>query len=160
MKKSIAFVYLFAIIFGCSKDDDGRLEAPDPYILEAIVGSWAYDTVKINGTLYQYGHTDDCVKDLFQFYNSEGKFFDFEEEVVLNCDICAECAISSTGLRWDLHGDVVDLFFGEQQILKLKILEVDDNQIRYITNFDYDDDGDIDEVEITGFSYDPYDEFN
>jgi hypothetical protein len=158
MKAKIILVGLMVVMFGCSKDDGP--ESPDPYILEAIVGSWAYDTVKINGTLYQYSHTEGCVKDLFQFFNQEGKLFDFEEEVVLNCANCAECALGSTNLRWHLRGNIVDLFFGEQLVVKLRILEVNDSLIRYVSNFDYDGDGDLDEVEITGLPYDPYDEFN
>ena len=85
--KKIFFFYLIIALVGCSSKDDADLEETDPreaYFLEAIVGSWAYDTVKVNGQLFQYQHTEDCVKDLFQFYNTEGKEFDFEESVVLN----------------------------------------------------------------------------
>ncbi|MCK0107957.1 hypothetical protein MWU58_01500 [Flavobacteriaceae bacterium S0825] len=158
MRYLVGFLMLI-ILTSCSKDDDID-KAPDPYILEAIIGSWAYDTVTINGEFYMYQHTEGCVKDMFQFYNEEGKLFDFEEDYVSNCDICAECAISSTNLKWELIGKKIDLYFGEQLVAQYEILEVSDSLIRYKRFFDVDEDGNEDEVEITGVPYDPYDEFD
>ena len=159
MRYLISFLAI-AFLFSCSSDDDNATEAPDPYILEAIIGSWAYDTVTINGDFYTYDHTDGCVKDLFQFYNQEGKEFDFEEDFVSNCDICAECATTSTNLEWELIGDRIDLYFGEQLVTQYEVLEVNNNIIRYKRFFDFDEDGNEDEIEITGIPYDPYDEFD
>ena len=150
---------MLIILASCSNDDDID-EAPDPYVLEAIIGSWAYDTVTVNGEFYMYQHTEGCVKDMFQFYNEEGKLFDFEEDYVSNCDICAECAISSTNLKWELIGKKIDLYFGEQLVAQYEILEVSDSFIKYKRFFDVDEDGNEDEVEITGVPYDPYDEFD
>ena len=158
MKKIFYFVSLSLLLVNCSSDDSDA--NPDPYILETIIGSWAYDTVTINGENFLYQHTDGCVKDLFQFYNEEGKEFDFEEDYVSNCSNCAECAITSTNLRWDLRGNIVDLYFGEQLITQLEILEVDETLIEYKRVFDFDNDGLNDEVVITGIPYDPYDEFD
>ena len=158
MRYLVGFLMLI-ILTSCSKDDDID-KAPDPYILEAIIGSWAYDTVTINGEFYMYQHTEGCVKDMFQFYNEEGKLFDFEEDYVSNCDICAECAISSTNLKWELIGKKIDLYFGEQLVAQYEILEVSDSFIKYKRFFDVDEDGNEDEVEITGVPYDPYDEFD
>lgn len=158
MRYLVGFLMLI-ILASCSNDDDID-EAPDPYVLEAIIGSWAYDTVTINGEFYMYQHTEGCVKDMFQFYNEEGKLFDFEEDYVSNCDICAECAISSTNLKWELIGKKIDLYFGEQLVAQYEILEVSDSLIRYKRFFDVDEDGNEDEVEITGVPYDPYDEFD
>lgn len=146
------------MLFSCSSDDID--EKPDPYILKAIIGSWAYDTVTVNGDFYMYQHTEGCVKDMFQFYNEEGKIFEFEEDYVSNCAICAECAITSTNLKWELIGNKIDLYFGEQFIEQYEILEVNNSIIRYKRFFDFDEDGDEDEVEITGVPYDPYDEFD
>jgi hypothetical protein len=160
MRRITVLTCLAALLLGCSKDDGPTDLPPDPYILEAILGSWAYDTVTINGEFFLYEHTENCVKDLFQFYNEEGKAFEFEEEFVSNCANCAECAISATNLKWVLKGDVVDLFFGEQLITQLKILEVDDTLIRYSREFDIDNDDIVDEVIVTGIPYDPYDEFD
>ncbi|ULC60028.1 hypothetical protein MBM09_03350 [Flaviramulus sp. BrNp1-15] len=161
MKRVIIVCVLFLSVFvSCSSDDDNSKPAPDSYILESIIGSWAYNTVKIDGTVYTYEHTEGCVKDLFQFYNEEGKVFEFEEDYVSNCDICADCAISSTNLKWELYGNVIDLYFGEQFITQYEILEVNTDIIRYKRIFDYDEDGDEDEIEITGVPYDPYDEFD
>ncbi|WP_452229233.1 hypothetical protein [Lacinutrix sp. MEBiC02404] len=149
----VCFIFLFAFI-GCSNDDNVE---PDSYIFENIIGSWAYDTIKINGTLYSYDHTEGCTKDLFQFYFEEGKEFDFEEDVVLNCGSCAPCALSSTNLRWHLQADIIDLYFGEQLVTSLKVLEVDETLIRYRRFYDYDQDGTIDEIEVVGVPYNPYD---
>ncbi len=158
MKRSFLFGILI-IFISCSKGDD---ESPDPlesYFLENIVGSWSYDTVKINGETFLYQHTENCERDLFQFYNSEGKEFDFEERVVLNCSNCADCAISQTGLEWELKGNKINLYFGEQLVLIYTIIEVTDLEFTYQVEVDYDEDGDEDLLEITGIRYDPYAEF-
>jgi hypothetical protein len=161
MSRIILVCILFlSVCVSCSNADDNSKPPPDAYILESIIGSWAYNTVKVDGIIYNYEYTEGCVKDLFQFYNVEGKVFEFEEGYVSNCEICAECAISSTNLRWELYGNVIDLYFGEQFITQYEILEVDANLIRYKRFFDYDEDGDEDEIEITGIPYDPYDEFD
>jgi hypothetical protein len=157
--KPYLILALSLLLLNCSSDDGPTDEIPDPYILQAIIGSWAYDTVTVNEDFYLYEHTEGCLKDLFQFYNEVGKEFDFEEDYVSNCDICAECAISSTNLKWDLKGDEIDLFFGEQLVAQYQILQVDEALIRYKRVFDIDNDGDDDEVIITGIPYDPYGEF-
>ena len=158
MKKIITLFIFLLVVFGCSKD--GSEQAPDPYILETIIGSWAYDTVTVNEESFSYPHTDGCVKDLFQFYNEEGKRFDFEEEYVSNCSNCAECALTATNLKWELRGNIIDLYFGTQLATTLEILEVDNSLIKYKRVFDLDGDGVDDDVTITGVPYDPYDEFD
>ncbi|WP_298238629.1 hypothetical protein [uncultured Algibacter sp.] len=162
MRKIAYYFIVFSFLACSSSDDTSNEQETDPreaYFLEAIIGSWAYDTVKINDQVFQYQHTDGCEKDLFQFYNSEGKEFDFEERVVTNCDICAECALSSTGLEWELNGDEISLYFGEVLVLIYKIIDVDSAKFIYQVEVDYDDDGDIDVLEFTGVPYDPYNEF-
>ncbi|MFV9549829.1 hypothetical protein [Algibacter sp. PT7-4] len=155
-------IFLLAIIIiSCSSDDGSKSKPkPDPYILNAIIGSWAYNTVTINGEMYNYQHTEGCTKDLFQFYNEEGKIFEFEEDYVSNCDICAQCAISSTNLQWELYDNIIHLYFGDQFIEEYEILEVNSNIIRYKRIFDYDEDGIDDDIEISGVPYDPYNEFD
>lgn len=159
MRYLVGFLMLI-ILTSCSSDDDGFKKAPDPYVLEAIIGSWAYETVTINGEFYMYQHTEGCVKDMFQFYNEEGKIFDFEEDYVSNCAICAECAITSTNLKWELIGKKIDLYFGEQLVAQYEVLEVSSSIIKYKRIFDYDEDGTEDEIIITGTPYDPYGEFD
>ena len=162
MRKLIYCVFAIAI-FSCSASDDNEVdEETDPreaYFLEAIIGSWAYDTVKVNGQLFLYEHTEGCVKDLFQFYNTEGKFFDFEESVVMNCSNCAECATSGTNLKWELKGDEIGLFWGDQLVLVYKIIAVDEDKFIYEVEFDYDEDGNLDLLEFTNVPYDPYEVF-
>ena len=157
--KKLLYLVLFSLILVSCSNDESDVE-PDPYILDTIIGSWAYDTVTINSETFLYQHTDGCVKDLFQFYNEDGKEFDFEEDYVSNCSNCAECAITSTNLRWDLNGNSIDLYFGEQLITQLEILDVNENIIEYKRIFDFDNDGLDDEVIITGIPYDPYGEFD
>lgn len=147
--KYLIFLSVFALL-GCSNDDDIVRPDPDPFILQAIIGSWAYDTITINGEFFVYAHIVDCEKDSFQFYNEEGKEFDFEEDITLDCEFCAECARSTTNLKWDLYGDNIDLYFGEQLVTTLEILELDENIIRYRRFFDVDEDGSLDELEVTG----------
>lgn len=126
MRYLVSFLTI-AILFSCSSDDDKGPEAPDSNILEAIIGSWAYNTVTINGDFYTYEHIDGCTKDLFQFYNQEGKIFEFEEDYISNCDICADCAITSTNLEWELIGDRIDLYFGEHLVTQYEVLDVNNN---------------------------------
>lgn len=160
MKKPIVFFVLFvALASACSKTDDESDPAPDPQILSAIIGSWAYDTVTYDGITYSYEHTQDCTKDLFQFYNQEGKEFDFEEQYVSNCDNCAQCALTSTNLQWQLSGSTISLYFGDQFVAQLEILEVTEQIIRYKRRFDINQDGIDDDVEISGLPYDPYGNF-
>ena len=160
------FIYcvLAVAIFSCSASDENsaneKTHPMEAYFLEAIIGSWAYDTVKINGQTFLYEHTEGCVKNLFQFYNSEGKLFDFEEHVVLNCPNCAECATSGTNLKWELKGDEIGLFWGDELVLVYKIKEVDEEKFIYEVEFDYDDDGVIDLLEFTNIPYDPYGQFD
>ena len=154
------FVILVAVItFSCSSKDDDTVDPLEAYYKEAILGSWAYDTVVVDGQTYLYDHVDNCTKDLFQFYNQPGKRFDFEETVILDCDNCAECASSSTNLRWELDGDIIKFYFGEPLVLIYKIIEVNETSFTYQVRFDYDDDGDEDLLEFTSVPYDPYNEF-
>jgi hypothetical protein len=156
--KKILFTLMLLGCVACSESED--VNPREAYFLENIIGSWSYDTVKVNGETYLYQHTEGCIKDHFQFYNSEGKEFDFEERVVLNCSNCVECATSGTNLEWELKGDKIKLYFGEQLVLVYKIIEVNDIKFTYQVEIDYDDDGDKDLLEITGVRYDPYNEFN
>jgi hypothetical protein len=156
--KKVLFALILLGCIACSESEE--VDPREAYFLESIIGSWAYDTVRVDGVTYLYQHTEGCVKDLFQFYNVEGKEFDFEEEVVLNCSNCAECALSQTGLEWKLKGDNIKLYFGSQLVLVYKIIEVDDTKFIYQVELDYDNDGDNDLLEITAVKYDPYDRFN
>lgn len=80
--KKIIIAILTLVILSCSKSDDSQSDPREAYFLEAIIGLWSYDTVKLNDELFLYQHTEGCERDLFQFYNEEGKEFDFEELVV------------------------------------------------------------------------------
>jgi hypothetical protein len=155
MKK--IFILCLLLLISCSKD-----EAEDPmeaYFKEAIIGSWSYDLLKVNDETYSIQHTDGCTRDYFQFYNQEGKEFDFQEQIVLNCSNCAECATSGTGLRWELEGDIVNMYFGEQFVVRYKIIEITETTFTYQRQLDFDKDGKKETVEITAISYDPYNDF-
>ena len=160
MKYKIILI-LFTLFVCCS--DDNQIEEvneQEAFFKKAIIGSWAYDTVKVDGVTYKYGHTQDCEKDYFQFYNQEGKLFEFQEQVILNCANCAKCASSGTGLRWELNSDNINLYFGEQLVLVYKIIEVTETTLRYQVNLDFDEDGVEDELEISAVYYDPFNDFD
>lgn len=160
MRKILLSCVLLGLI-SCSKsDDDVPTDPREAYFLETIIGSWSYDTIKVGGQTYSYQHTEGCERDLFQFYNSEGKEFDFEERVVTNCANCAECALTQTGLEWELKGNKINLYFGEQLVLVYTIIEVNETKFTYQIEVDYDEGGDKDLLEITGIRYDPFGEFN
>lgn len=157
MKKCL-FYLLISILVACSgnSEEEDRLEA---YYKQAIIGSWAINTLSVDGELFTYQHTDGCEKDLFQFYNQEGKEFEFEEIVVLNCPNCAPCAVSQTLLNWELIGNKIILYFGEQFVLQYEIISVDETNFSYKFQFDIDNDSEIEEVIINAEYYDPYDQF-
>ena len=158
MKKVFYLVLMIFIFFACSSDEDDN--ATESIYLTKIIGSWAYDTVKIDGVTYQYQHIENCEKDIFQFYNQEGKEFDFEELIILDCPNCAECATSGTNLKWELNDDVIKLYFGETLVLEYLILSVTNDSFTYQVYADTDNDGVEEEYEITGIRYDPYGDFN
>jgi len=44
--KKLLYLVLFSLILVSCSNDESDVE-PDPYILENIIGSWAYDTVTV-----------------------------------------------------------------------------------------------------------------
>ena len=163
LKEVIIPVLSLCFLFGCSSDDDGSDEvegALEQYYLQAIIGSWSYDTVTINGEQFVYEHSQGCERDLFQFYNEEGKEFEFEELAIIPCSNCAPCASTQTGLEWELENDRVDLYFGEDLVVSLKLLEVTEEFLSYQRQFDINGDGEQDSVIITATYYDPFGDFS
>ncbi|QNM85391.1 hypothetical protein H9W90_14565 [Polaribacter pectinis] len=165
MKRLLLSTFILLIIISCSKNEEleGEPEIIDPresYFAEAIIGSWSINTVKVDGQIFLYPHTDSCKKDFFQFYNEQGKEFDFEETIVLNCDNCAPCATSTTNLRWELSGAIIKFYFGEQYVTKYKLIDVTETEFTYQLEIDYDNDGDLDVLEISAEYYDPYGNFD
>ena len=119
----------------------------------------------VQATLYELdsdviNNLIDTLEEVKLLFNEEGKIFEFEEDYISNCDICANCAITSTNLEWDLIGNRLDLYFGDQLVAQYEVLQVNNSIIRYKRFIDYDEDGEEDEIEITGIPYDPYDEFD
>ena len=149
-------LFLFA---GCSKSDEETIDPKEEYFKKAILGSWSFDTVKVDGVTYIYEHTLNCERDYFQFYNREGKEFDFEETYVSNCSNCAPCATSTTNLRWELKGSTIKFYFGEQFIIEYKLIEVTETTFTYQVMLDFDNDGEKDLLEVSAIYYDPYNDF-
>lgn len=160
MKKRYIFLILAITLNVSCSSDDGINKEEEAYFLEAIIGSWSYETIKVDDQTYIYPHTENCRRDMFQFYNEEGKIFEFEESIVMNCDICAPCATSNTGLQWELRGNIVKLYFGEQFVTQLTLLEVTDTYMTYTREIDVDEDGDNELVEIYAIYHDPFGDFD
>lgn len=154
-------LFIMALTLGCSSDDaPTKRSNGDSIFFEAIIGSWSYDTVVINGEAFAYEHTEGCERDIFQLYNEEGREFYFEEQAIIPCSNCAECAITQTGLNWVLIDDDLELFFGEQLVTTYKIILIDDESFVYERTVDANGDGTLDTVQITAIAYDPYGNFN
>ena len=158
MKKYFYFIFLF-VLAACSSNEE-EVDPREAFYREAIIGSWAINTIEFDDQIFVYDHTEGCEKDLFQFYNEEGKEFEFEELVVLNCPNCAECAISQSILRWELIGNKINFYFGEQYILQYEIVSVTDTTFSYRLRLDVDNDGELDEITVNADYYDPYNNFN
>jgi hypothetical protein len=156
MKK--IFILCLLVLLSCSNEDS--VDTRETYFKKAIIGSWSYDSLIVNGQTYPIQHTDGCTRDYFQFYNQEGKEYDFQEQIVLNCSNSAPCATSGTGLRWELEGDIINMYFGEQFVVRYKIIEITDTTFTYERELDFDKDGETETVIITAISYDPYNDFD
>lgn len=147
MRKVIFLCFAF-VAFACTSDnieEDLRTSA----FKTAILGSWSYDTVKVDGQTYLYQHTEGCSRDSFHIYNEEERPFYFEERTVMNCDNCAECAISQIYLVWKLKGDKLHLFYGEEIVLTYTLITVSEDKLTYQYTTDYNNDGIKDVLEIT-----------
>lgn len=165
MKKYTYCLFITLLLWvGCSDSNDTpEVVIPDPleaFYKEAIIGSWAINTVTVDSVTEVYEHTEGCEKDLFQFYNSDIKPFEFEELVVTNCPQCAECSITQTALEWELNGNKISLFFGEQLILVYEIVSVTEDNFVYKFQFDIDNDNVIENVEVNADYHDPFGDFD
>lgn len=160
MKKLLYSLVLVLLFISCSGNDSEEIDPLEAFYREAIIGSWSFNTVTVDNEIFVYQHTDGCEKDLFQFYNEEGKIFEYEELVINNCPQCAECSTVQTNLRWELNGNKIDFYFGETYVLQYEIVSVSETTFTYRFQFDIDNDNEIEVVEVASDYYDPYNNFD
>ena len=155
MKKLLFSCFLLLILTACSKEENEEEVENNLFPIEDLVGSWAYDTITYKGETGLYPHQEDCYKDHFLIRHNEGNWNDFTETIYLD----ANCANQGTNLEWELKGDILNLYFGDQLVVTYQILEVTSTTISYLTMIDVDNDGNKDEVIINSVKYDPFGEF-
>ena len=147
MKRISILCFAFATL-GCSSDGVEE-NSNTAFFKTAILGSWTYDTIKIEGQTFAYQHKENCEPDSFHFYNQEGMPFFFEERTAMDCSSCAECAISQIYLVWKLKGDRLQLFYGDALALTYTILSVSEEKLTYQVTADYNNDGKKELLEFT-----------
>jgi len=167
MKKLILSICIAASLWSCGNDDDGgqdssvfpKNEQPENIIVSPsfdtslLVGSWTYDTLSVDGgTPQEYAHNESCERDLFLFYNEEGKINDYSELLFTG----EACTTTNTGLTWFVNGNEVALYLGNTRILIYDMITLNDTTISFETVLDLNQDGDNETVVVTGYRYDPF----
>ena len=160
MKKSILFIFVSLLLVACSGDDDGSGTPREiggivnaTFDTDKMIGTWTYETITLNGNESAYEHVADCPKDIFTFYNSPGRSFQYEEMVRIN----DQCGTQTTALKWEVNRDLINFYFGQQFIIAFRVLSITDTEFILSYRFDYDQDGDLDDVEIIGVKSDTAD---
>ena len=67
-------IFVLTFFLRCSNDDSDVELLPDSYTLEAIIGSWAYDSVSFDGQTVLYEHTAACDKICSSFITKKANF--------------------------------------------------------------------------------------
>ena len=155
MKRLLFSCFLLLILTACSKEENEKEVENNLFPIEDLVGSWAYDTITYKGETGLYPHQEDCYKDHFIIRHNEGNWNDFTETIFLD----ANCANQGTNLEWELKGDVLNLYFGDQLVVTYQLLEVNPTTMSYRYMVDVDNDGRQDELIFNSVWYDPYDQF-
>lgn len=155
MKNLISLLMILLIFVSCSTEEEVEEKEEIMFPIEDMIGSWAYDTVTINGETGIYPHREGCYKDHFIIRHNEGNWNDFTETIYLDNN----CANQGTNLEWEINGDILNLYFGEQLVITYKILSVTANTFSVLYMVDVDNDGQKDEVVINSVWYDPFENF-
>lgn len=153
MKIAFRLLLFLLLCTSCTAEEEIKLPV---FSIESFMGSWAYDTLTIDGETGYYPHRDACYKDHFQFYHEEGKWNQYYETTYINDD----CANTGTYLDWSINGDKLSLYFGEQFVGSYKILSVTKNTLTLLYNVDVDNDGKKEDVIINAIYYDPFERFS
>ena len=156
MKKVVLCVFAI-LVLSCSSDDDTAIVEDQNVVhpsfdVDKLIGAWVYKSIKVNGETFPYEHNPNCQKDVFGFYNQEGKYFDYEELTHVD----ENCATSGISLKWKVKKDIISLYFGEQLALSYQVLSVTNTRFVVLVSEDIDNDGKEDHIEITALREDPY----
>lgn len=112
--KKLSYLFLVLFLFNsCAKED---INAEPPFPIESFIGSWAYDTVTVDGETRFYPHRSECYKDHFIFRHNEGQWNMYTETIYLD----SNCANQTANLEWQLTGDILRLYFGEQLVATIR----------------------------------------
>ena len=122
-------------ILSCSSDDNST-----PNTNELIIGEWNYTSQTLNGENLEF--EDDCQKDFeYQIYTANGSYqqTEFENISGAGCE-----SVSPTNGTWIINENTLSLTI-DGDTNTLTISELTQNNLVYKINFDYDDDGTVDE---------------
>ena len=155
--KKLFFLPILFLLFSCSPDDKEEKPISNPtFDVDLLLKGWRYDTIKIDGILYNYQHNSFCYQDHFGFLNRPGQERMFVETTFTN-DYCTN---NSINMEWKIKKDKIYLYFGKPLVLTYKVVLLSENQFVFSFETDIDQDGTIDNVEISSTPYDPYDMYN
>lgn len=157
--KKILLLLLLGLV-SCSKDEytpveRGNINYPS-FDTSKMIGAWVYETMTFNGETFLYPHNPNCTKDVFGFFNTEGRRFLYDEIIHVN----DECSVSQTNLEWKVNGDKLIFYFGEQLVLIYTVISIDDDYFIVRRIADFNNDGIEDTLEIKAKREDPFGWFN
>ena len=156
MKRLLPLFILMLISISCSKDGGSHKDPNEALLQKNLLGAWSFERVSINDIESLYEHSQNCQKDYFKFSIENNTFNVYEEFKTTNCDDCDGCATIGTVREWELVGENVNFYISRPTAsLHYTIISVTENTLRYAYQSDYNNDGSIDQVEITANRYTP-----
>ena len=156
--KRILLAVMTILLLSCSSSDSEEEMVIENIInpsfdTNLLIGAWVNQKVKLNGGQeFLYQHNPNCPKDGFGFFNSEIRPFTYDELIHINDD----CGTEGIGLEWRVNRNMLFLYFGESLILSYEVISLTATEFKAETSVDFDNDGSIDDVEITAVKEDPY----
>ncbi|WP_340067228.1 lipocalin family protein [Ascidiimonas aurantiaca] len=158
MKRNILYVLISLLLVACSGDDDGETREIGgifnaTFDTDKMIGTWTYQTITLNGNESEYEHRSGCPKDIFAFFNSTEKPFEYEEIIYVN----NECGARGISLKWEVNQGLINFYSAQRFIIAFQVVSITDSEFIFSYRFDYDEDGDLDEVEIVAVKNNPSD---
>ena len=157
MKKGFLFYCLSLCLItfsGCSDNDNDDKDAIDSF----LIGEWVYNSQTLNGNDLPFN--EDCRGGNdgidYEIFNANDTYqrMDFDKNGENECTFEEDESFSGT---WSYTSDdsIINLIINDQVVdgelqpgtsLVLNILKVNENELSYMVNIDYDQDGIIDEL--------------
>ncbi len=153
--KNVIILTILSLLFASCSNDENIVDEPLTFDPNLLLKGWSYDTVLLDGTLFQYGHNQDCNRDYFGFLNRVGQLYQFEETYYTN-DYCTS---NSTILRWEPVGSRINFYFGTSKVDEFEVISISENHFTFAIDRDLNNDGTKERLIVNAIPYDPYNSF-